>query len=104
MKAFDFAGCKNLPHWPHAARGPRVGKPWSKIFQYMSFSYSSDNIKSHIFLNKFYISLCESTQVFRQLNFWKVLQLCFFSLSYASVIFTRWGECFTPAKMPIFMF
>ena len=29
MKAFDFAGRIELPPGPHAAHGPRVGKPWS---------------------------------------------------------------------------
>ena len=30
IKAFDFAGRTKLPRGPHAARGPRVGKPWSR--------------------------------------------------------------------------
>ena len=30
MEVFDLAGRTKLPRWPHVARGPQVGKHWSK--------------------------------------------------------------------------
>ena len=37
-EAFDFASRIKLPRGPHAARGPRVGKPWVALFcQFKSY-------------------------------------------------------------------
>ena len=84
MKAFDFAGDTKLPRGPHAARGPRVGKPWCirSICKHMfcshrfynagmkitEISQKSKKYAKYLFCS-FLVEICKLAQLFKVMSF-----------------------------------